>query len=152
MSQQGAGIRLLTESVCSPTLASQIRDLIGRYPRAKWHQWDPASRENARAGAKLAFGRYVDARYRLDHADVIVSLDADLLGGGPGGLRYARDFATRRRPENADRMCRLYAVETMPTGTGARADHRLALKPSDIERFAFDLACRSFSGPSMPLR
>src|SRR6185295_9167328 len=47
---KGAGLRLLTESVSSPTLAAQIGDLLGRYPSAKWHQWDPASRENARAG------------------------------------------------------------------------------------------------------
>src|SRR5262249_52542000 len=68
---RGAGIRILTESVCSPTLASQLRDLLTRFPDARWHQWDPASRENARAGSKLAFGEYVDAQYRFDQADVI---------------------------------------------------------------------------------
>ncbi|HMB80918.1 MAG TPA: TAT-variant-translocated molybdopterin oxidoreductase, partial [Vicinamibacterales bacterium] len=52
---KGAGLRILTESVSSPTLAAQIRDLLARFPSAKWHQWDPASRDNARAGAKLAF-------------------------------------------------------------------------------------------------
>src|SRR5947207_4959281 len=86
---KGAGLRLLTESVNSPTLAVQIRDLLARFPSARWHQWDPASRENARAGATLAFGEYVDAQYHFDRADVIVSLDADVLGGGPGPLRYA---------------------------------------------------------------
>src|SRR5712691_2051673 len=104
---QGAGLRILTESVNSPTLAAQIRDLLARFPSAKWHQWDPASREHARGGAKLAFGEYVDAQYRFDQADVILSLDADVLGCGPGSLRYARDFAARRRPEQADRMSRL---------------------------------------------
>ena len=136
----GAGLRILTESVNSPALASQIRDLTARFPSAKWHQWDPASRENARAGAKLAFGEYVDARYRFDQADVIVSLDADFLACGPGGLRYARDFAARRRPDRADRMNRLYAVESMPTSTGSRADHRLALKPSEVEGIARRIA------------
>src|SRR5205823_3977125 len=43
---EGAGIRLLTESIASPTLASQIRDLLSRFPDAKWHQWDPSSRNN----------------------------------------------------------------------------------------------------------
>jgi len=133
---QGAGLRILTESVNSPTLAAQIRDLLARFPSAKWHQWDPASRENARGGAKLAFGEYVDAQYRFDQADVILSLDADFLGCGPGSLRYARDFAARRRPEQADRMNRLYAIESMPSSTGARADHRLPLKPSAIEGIA----------------
>ena len=40
----------------------------------------------------------------------ILALDADFLGCGPGGLRYARDFAARRRPEQAPpSMNRLYA-------------------------------------------
>src|SRR5204863_9338453 len=65
--------------------------------------------------------------------------DSDFLGCGPGSLRYARDFAARRRPDQGARaaraalMSRLYAVESMPTSTGARADHRLPAKPGDIE-------------------
>src|SRR5207245_9250535 len=88
--RNGGGMRILTESVNSPTLAAQIRELLGRFPAAKWHQWDPASRDNARGGAKLAFGTYVEAQYRFDRADVILSLDYDFLGCGPGSLRYAR--------------------------------------------------------------
>jgi MoCo/4Fe-4S cofactor protein with predicted Tat translocation signal len=137
---RGAGIRILTESTSSPTLAAQIRDLLERFPSAKWHQWDPASRDNARAGAKLAFGEYVDAQYRFEQADVVLSLDGDFLGCGPGSLRYARDFTARRRPEQADRMNRLYAVESMPSSTGARADHRLPMKPSEIESFTRAIA------------
>ncbi|HET6955188.1 MAG TPA: TAT-variant-translocated molybdopterin oxidoreductase [Vicinamibacterales bacterium] len=137
---KGAGLRILTESVNSPTLAAQIRDLLSRFPSAKWHQWDPASRDNIRAGAKLAFGEYVDAQYHFDQADVILSLDADFLGAGPGGLRYARDFSKRRRPEDAEHMNRLYAIESMPTSTGARADHRLPMKPSAIEGAARAIA------------
>jgi Fe-S-cluster-containing dehydrogenase component len=136
----GAGLRILTESVSSPTLAAQIRDLLKRFPAAKWHQWDPLSRENAKAGAKLAFGRYVDTQYRMDRADVILALDADFLCDGPAGLRYARDFASRRRPEQPDRMNRLYVVETMPTSTGSRADHRLPLRPSEIVALAGQLS------------
>ncbi len=139
-SLRGAGIRILTESVNSPTLAAQIRDLLKRFPAAKWHQWDPASRDNARAGAQLAFGEYVDARYTIDQADVILSLDADVLGFGPGGLCYARDFASRRKPELGERVNRLYALESMPTSTGARADHRLALKAGDVEAVARQIA------------
>src|SRR5262249_38088264 len=75
----GAGVRLLTESIGSPTLAAQIGEVLGRYPDAKWHQWDPASRNNVRVGARLAFGEFVDVQYRLDQADVIVALDADFL-------------------------------------------------------------------------
>ena len=128
---RGAGLRILTETISSPTAAAQIRDVIARFPAARWHQWDPASRENAKLGAKAAFGDVVDAQYRIDRADVILSLDADFLGSGPASLRYARDFASRRRPEDAARMNRLYAVETMPSSTGSRADHRLPAAPSE---------------------
>jgi MoCo/4Fe-4S cofactor protein with predicted Tat translocation signal len=143
---KGAGIRILTESVASPTLAAQIRDILKAYPSATWHQWDPASRENARAASKLAFGQYVDPQYRFDQADIILALDADCLTCGPGSLRYARDFAARRRPEDAARMNRLYALESMPTSTGARADHRLALKASLIEAAARRIADLAGSG------
>ena len=137
---QGRGLRVLTESVSSPTLAAQIRDLLRRYPSARWHQWDPASADNARGGAKLAFGEYVSVQYRFDRADVVVALDTDFLTSGPGSVRYARDFAARRRPELGAGMNRLYAAETMPTGTGARADHRLPSRPGDIEPLVRQIA------------
>src|SRR5262245_22518558 len=136
----GRGLRILTESVGSPTLHEQIRDLLRRFPSAKWHQWDPAGRDNANRGAQLAFGRPLDTHYRVDQADVIVALDSDFLACGPGSLRYARDFAGRRRTDQPDRMNRLYAVEAMPTPTGARADHRLPLRPSDVEAVAWQIA------------
>src|SRR5438045_5016599 len=60
---KGAGLRILTESISSPTLAAQIRELLSRFPSAKWHQWDPASRDHARVGSKNAFGMFADAQY-----------------------------------------------------------------------------------------
>ncbi len=136
----GAGVRILTESVGSPTLAAQIRELQTRHTGLTWHQWDPASRNSARVGSKLAFGEYVDARYDLSKADVVVALDSDFLATGPASVRYARDFFARRRPEGAEAMNRLYAVEPMPTPTGSKADHRLSLKPTAVGSFAFALA------------
>ena len=145
----GAGVRILTESVCSPTLAAQIRQVLATFPKARWHQWDPASRQNAYAGAKLAFGEYADVQHKVDRANVILSLDADFLCSGPGCLRAAREFAARRRPEDASRMNRLYVIESMPTSTGARADHRLACKPSDIPAAARSIAA-AIGVPGVP--
>ena len=84
---QGRGLRILTESISSPTLVEQLRDLLARYPSARWHQWDPASRENARVGARLAFGDVVEVQLRVDQADVILALDADFLCGGARSLK-----------------------------------------------------------------
>ncbi len=138
---RGAGLRILTETITSPSLAAQIQALLEEFPEARWHQWEPCSRDNAREGARVAFGRDVNTVYRLDKADVIVSLDSDFLYSGPGAVRYARDFAARRNAEGPGaKMNRLYVVEQGATTTGAMADHRLAMRASDIPGFAAALA------------
>ncbi|HKE05451.1 MAG TPA: TAT-variant-translocated molybdopterin oxidoreductase, partial [Blastocatellia bacterium] len=134
---QGAGLRILTGAVSSPTLIHQIKTLLAAFPAAKWHQYEPVNRDNAVAGARMAFGEPVNAIYRLENADVILALDDDFLACGPAGVRHAREFANRRRLLNGDRrMNRLYVVESSMTNTGAVADHRLPLRPSEIESFA----------------
>ena len=95
--RNGAGLRILTETITSPTLAEQIRTLQKALPAVKWHQYEPVGRGNVGEGAKLAFGRYVNPVYHFDQADVVVSLDADFLNQGAGSVRYARDFADMRR-------------------------------------------------------
>ena len=134
-----AGLRILTETVSSPTLAYQLKTLLATLPTAKWHQYDAAGRDNVREGSRLAFGQYANAVYHFDKADVVVSLDSDFLACGPATLRYARDFASRRRPDN-NVMNRLYVVESTVTNTGSVADHRLPMKPSEIEGVALALA------------
>src|SRR5438552_2881165 len=54
---QGAGIRILTPTISSPTLADQLRSLLKTYPQAKWHVYEPINRDNLLEGAKLAFGQ-----------------------------------------------------------------------------------------------
>jgi len=92
----------------------------------------------ARAASKAAFGDYYDTQYKLEEADVILSLDADFLGGiaFPGFLPLSAAYAERHRYEHGKPMNRMYVVETMPTTTGFKADHRLALKPSELDAFA----------------
>jgi molybdopterin-containing oxidoreductase family iron-sulfur binding subunit len=151
--KQGAGIRFLTETLTSPSVAEQMSLIRQAFPRAAWHQWDPAAKT---AGATAAI-------YDFSKADVIVTLDADFLGCGPASIKYSRDFAARRRaavdaepheaggaaanreaPEAAV-MNRLYAIESTPTLTGAKADHRLPLRASEIAAAAQALAG---AGPS----
>jgi MoCo/4Fe-4S cofactor protein with predicted Tat translocation signal len=145
----GSGLRVLTGTVNSPTLASQLAEVSRRFPGARWHQYDPINRDNARAGATLAFGRDVLVRPRFDLADVVVSLDCDFLLEEPNHVRHARDFISRRKPQRKGEpnvapgpMSRLYVVESTPRNTGAMADHRLPLKASEIQGFAAALAGR----------
>ena len=151
---QGDGVRILSESIASPTLMAQMQEVLTTLPNARWHQYDPVNDDNLRAGAQLAFGQPVDTHYRFDRARVIVSLDADFLGSGPAQVRYARDFANGRRVRKAHaEMNRLYVAEPTPTPTGSIADHRLPLRRSDIESAARALSAavnggRSASGGS----
>jgi MoCo/4Fe-4S cofactor protein with predicted Tat translocation signal len=133
----GAGLRFLTGSTTSPTLADQFRSVLKKFPAAKWHRYEPAGRQAGLAGARQAFGEPAHTYYKIDKADVILALDADFLCSGPGSVRYAADFAGRRRVRgNQTAMNRLYVVESTATPTGAKADHRLAMRAADIERFA----------------
>jgi MoCo/4Fe-4S cofactor protein with predicted Tat translocation signal len=138
---QGAGMRILTRTVSSPTMASQLNAVLAAYPQAKWIQYEPLNRDNARAGAQLAFGQYAETRYSLDKADTILSLDGDFLSSGyPGFLMYARQFASRRNPELREKMSRFYMVESTPTNTGGKADHRLPVRASEVEQVARAIA------------
>ena len=137
----GKGLRLLTGTVTSPTLNDQITRLKSAYPLMKWHQYDAVNRDQVRAGAEMAFGEVVDTVYDLTEADVVVTLSADLFSEGPARLRQSRDFAERRRvSDHHPKLNRVYAIETTPTLTGTRADHRLPLSPSQVRRFAHALS------------
>ncbi len=138
--RQGAGLRFLSGPITSPSTAEVMASALGSLPQAKWHQYDPISSGGARA-ASLAEGSGGDPIYHFDKADVIVSLDADFLTCGPGSVRYQKDFAAHRRvTDERKEMSRLYAIESTPTLTGAKADHRLAMKASEIEGFGHQLA------------
>ncbi len=138
----GQGIYLLSSTVTSPTLAAQWKKAQANYPNAKFVQYEPVNRDSAYTASKQAFGEYLDAQYKVEAADVIVSLDADFLSGAafPGFHQLAREFTRRRKLENGVEMNRLYAVESVPTTTGFKAEHRLILRASEVPAFAAALA------------
>jgi molybdopterin-containing oxidoreductase family iron-sulfur binding subunit len=138
---QGDGLRIVTETITSPSLHALIRAVLARYPRAVWHQWQPCNDDNVHAGASLAYGSPLDTVYRFDRARTVVSFDGDFLDDAPGFIRHALDFGTTRHAQaSADLRSRLYAFECTPTLTGAAADHRLALRAADIEPAVRQLA------------
>jgi molybdopterin-containing oxidoreductase family iron-sulfur binding subunit len=146
----GQGLYFLSATVTSPTLAAQIAQAQKNYPQAKFVQYEPVNRDNHYTAAKQAFGSFVDTQYRLDQADVIVSLDADFLGGAtfPGFHKLARDYAQKRKLDGNTDMNRLYVIESVTTTTGFKADHRLAVKPSQVAVFAQGLASAVGAGGS----
>ncbi|MGN6393812.1 MAG: 4Fe-4S dicluster domain-containing protein [Gemmatimonadales bacterium] len=139
---RGAGLHILLEPTASPLVHELLAGVRARYPDARVH-WDAPLAGEAHAGTTSAFGRPAQPVYDFTAADVVVSLDADMLGPMPFGLRYAHDFAASRRIASpSDRMSRLYVIETAPSVTGGSADHRLAVRPSEIPALAAALAVR----------
>ncbi len=138
---QGAGVRILTETVTSPTLRRQLERFLEKFPKARWHHYEPVATDAARAGLEQLFGRRLNPIYRFDRARVVISLDADFLVNGPAGVRNARDFSARRQAQaDGNDSVRLYVIESAPSTTGAVADHRLPMKSGRIEPFARALA------------
>ncbi|MFG0251506.1 MAG: TAT-variant-translocated molybdopterin oxidoreductase [Phycisphaerales bacterium JB038] len=135
-SSGGQGLAVLSESSSSPTFAAAKVRFLAAFPNAMWAEYEPSSWLAQVEGARLAFGRPLRTHLHLEQAEVIVSLDADLLGSHPNALKHARDWAVGRRSADDGRMNRLYAVEGAHSLTGANADARLALKPSRLGEFA----------------
>ena len=139
----GAGLRILTETVISPTLAGQLEAILERFPQAKWVQYEPVGRGTALEGTRLAFGAYANTYYDLARAEVVLALDSDFLDCGPGHLRYTHDFMARRRVRAGQTaMNRLYAIESTPTLTGCKADHCWRMKAGAVEGVARALAAQ----------
>ncbi|MGH9612314.1 MAG: molybdopterin oxidoreductase, partial [Bryobacteraceae bacterium] len=138
--RKGEGLRILTETITSPSLGDRIQAVLTELPSTRWHQWDPAGCHSAREGAQIAFSKPVNTYYRLENADVIVALDSDFLACGPATTIYARGYSLRRRRGDRMDMNRLYAIESAMTATGGKADHRLPLRYGEVEAFARELA------------
>jgi MoCo/4Fe-4S cofactor protein with predicted Tat translocation signal len=141
----GEGIYFLSTSITSPTLQRQWKEAQAAYPKAKLVQYDPVL-------AGTAFARGVNPQFSLADADVIVALDADFLSGAsyPGFHKLTREYAARRK-DPAQPMNRLYSIESTPTTTGMKAEHRLMLRASEIPAFAAALASAvGASGVSAP--
>ena len=129
----GSKVAVLMPPTTSPTLLACLEEAKAAHPKLAVYTWSPTSRHNEVAGTQAAFGKALDPQFDFTAADVVVSLDADFLSEGPMALRYSRDFASTRRPYDADepKMSRLYVAESTMTVTGGQADHRFRLKPSE---------------------
>jgi MoCo/4Fe-4S cofactor protein with predicted Tat translocation signal len=139
----GTGLRFLSETVTSPSLSSLRGDALKKFPKAKWIEYEPISRENERAGLNMAFGQPLELLTHFDKAKVVVALDADFLGLDSPTVVPTKQFSKGRKfssEEDFEKANRLYAVESQFSLTGANADHRLRMRSGEVKQFALDLA------------
>ncbi len=131
----GEGLFVLSESSSSATVADTKQRFLQAFPSAQWFEYEAVNRDNARAGAQLAFDSPVKPRYDMAKADVVLCLDADLLATGPESLAISRGFSEARDPEGG-RMNRMWSVESSLSPTGIQADHRLAIRSAQVGALA----------------
>ncbi|HWV99384.1 MAG TPA: TAT-variant-translocated molybdopterin oxidoreductase [Candidatus Acidoferrum sp.] len=140
---RGQGLSFLLERNDSPSRGRLQAQIAKDLPQARWFVHEAVDLDIHRRAASLAFGHSVKPYYRLDQANVVVSLDCDFLGSEPDVHNHIRRFAQRRQLEKPDdSLNRLYVVESLMSLTGMNADHRLRLASSAVIQVAAGLAAQ----------
>lgn len=141
--QEGEGLAFLSESGSSPSMDHLWSKVAKKFPKAIRAEYEAVDTDIHRRAASIATGQAVKPRYDLSQAKRILSLDCDFLGAEEDAQRVTRDFAKGRKIESSDKadlMNRLYVVESIMSQTGANADHRRRIKPSEMIQVAARLA------------
>jgi MoCo/4Fe-4S cofactor protein with predicted Tat translocation signal len=150
IAQEPGKIAILVGEDDSPTRNRLRAELKSAYPGAKFFGYEALRGAGRRTANNAVFGSAGDdgceVTVDFEKADRVLSLDCDFLGVDPHGS--AVEFSKRRQGGGsdykhniaADKMNRLYMVETAFSLTGGMADHRLRSKPSEILLVAVEIA------------
>jgi len=139
--KQGAGLAILAGQGTSPSRARLQQAIAAKYPQSKWYTHESVSFDVPARAARIATGKSVSPYFKLEAAQVIVSLDCDFLGLEEQSARYNRAFAQSRKVSGAgDAMNRLYVAEAVLSVTGSNADHRLRLPAGQVFALAAAIA------------
>jgi MoCo/4Fe-4S cofactor protein with predicted Tat translocation signal len=121
-------VAILTGHVASPATNAVIKDFCSGF-KADHYAWEPLAQDDVAEGQKASFGgEAVFPEYRYDKAKTIVSIDADFLGSWGPSTAASVLFANGRR--HPDKMSRLISFDSVYSLTGANADIRFRIKPS----------------------
>ena len=129
--KDGTGIYFLSATITSPTLARQWKAVQAAYPKAKLVQYDPALAGTAagRRGSNVQYALERRGRDCFARRGLFVGRELSRLSQAGARVRGAAQGARTQ-------LNRLYAVESTPTTTGMKAEHRLGLRASEIPAFA----------------
>ncbi|MDH5381523.1 MAG: TAT-variant-translocated molybdopterin oxidoreductase, partial [Cyclobacteriaceae bacterium] len=124
-------IRIVTQTILSPSTKKVLNDFTAKYPNTKVVQYDTQSVSGIIQANKTSFGKSVLPSYDFSKAEVIVAFDADFLGTWVSPIEYTKQYSqTRKLGSGKTTMSRHYQFESNLSVTGANADYRTAIKPS----------------------
>ncbi len=134
IAKSGKEIAILSSTIISPSTKAVIAEFTSKYPSAKLYQYDSVSYSAFRNANETVFGKKVVSSYDFSKANVIVGFACDFLGNWLGSNKeFAAQYAENRKV-NVDKreMSKHYHFESNLSLTGANADERYMIKPSEI--------------------
>ena len=129
----GANIRIVCNTVMSPTTKKVFNEFKGSFPNTKVVTYDPISSSAMLQANQENFGEAVVPNYHFDKAQVIVSFGADFLGTWISPVEYSAQYIKNRNVSKGAgaTMSRHIQVESGMSMTGSNADNRIMIKPSE---------------------
>jgi MoCo/4Fe-4S cofactor protein with predicted Tat translocation signal len=122
----GSQIRIVSNTILSPTTKKVIAEFTAKYPTTKHIVYDA----NSASGLIEANSGSLPA-YDFSKAKTIVSINADFLGSWIDPEIFSKQWSAGRKVSKAKReMSRHYQFESTFSLSGANADYRTAIKPS----------------------
>ena len=130
---KGGQIRIVSNTVLSPTTKKAVAEFVAKYPTAQHVSYDPVAAYGITEGNKRSFGEAMIPSYDFSKAKTIVSVGADFLGTWISPIEFSKQYAqTRKINEHHREMSRHYQFESNLSLTGANADYRTPIKPSQV--------------------
>ncbi len=130
---RGGRMVMLTGTVTSPSLQRAIDGFLARFAEGRHIVLESRSHAALLDAHADMFGIRTIPRYQFDHADVVASFEADLLGTWISPVEYTKGCTAARTPDaDPPRMSHLAQIESVLSITGGRADARLCAAPHDV--------------------
>jgi MoCo/4Fe-4S cofactor protein with predicted Tat translocation signal len=131
-SAKGGNIRILSSTIISPSTKQVIADFAAKYPTTRHVTWDPVSFSGMIKANQATFGKAVLPTYSFNKANVIVSVAADFLTNWLSPIEFSKQFAENRKVgRDKKEMSKFIQFETILSTSGANADIRVQIKPSE---------------------
>jgi MoCo/4Fe-4S cofactor protein with predicted Tat translocation signal len=132
VSVAGGKIVMVSNTILSPSTLASIDRFKSKYPTTHHVVYDQVSHYGMWKANEESFGTGMIPSYDFSKASVIVSVACDFLNSWLSPIEFTKQYAqTREVGDTKKDMSRHYQFEAHLSLTGANADYRTQIKPSE---------------------
>jgi molybdopterin-containing oxidoreductase family iron-sulfur binding subunit len=132
VSVAGGKIVIVSNTILSPSTKAAVEKFKAKYTSTQHVMYDQVSNYGMWKANEESFGTGMIPSYDFSKANVIVSVAADFLNSWVSPIESTKQYAmTREVGEDKKEMSRHYHFEALMSLTGANADYRTQIKPSE---------------------